>query len=106
MDPRTNDQFTQFLREKAAEAQAAIRYHPARFLGMLGEEGGFSTVNKLLAANTVSDGFTKLFMGGRLDLSIEALVVETKWRSYFDPDLVIKAEKKLHQSNYRFKSDQ
>lgn len=46
---------------------------------MLRSNGGYATVSKLLVSKTPSDGFTKLWEGGRLDLSIEALVVETEW---------------------------
>lgn len=103
MDMETDERFTAFLRAKAGEAKRAIGYHPTKFLGMLNAEGGFRTVKKLLGAPQVSDGFTKLFMGGRLDLSVEALVVESEWRQYFDLLLVARAEKTLRDAKYRFK---
>jgi 5-methylcytosine-specific restriction protein A len=103
MNMQMDNQFTEFLREKAAEAKLSIGYHPTKFLGMLGADGGFKTANRLLAAPQVSDGFTKLFMGNRLDLSVEALVVESKWRDFFEPALIAHAEKVLRRSNYPFK---
>jgi hypothetical protein len=102
MDKNQEAQFTNFLREKANEAERAIRYRPTYFLGMLEAEGGYRTARKLLSANKVSEGFTKLFMHRRLDLSVEALVVESKWRQYFDATLLALAEKRLQESGYQF----
>jgi hypothetical protein len=104
MDKNKEAEFTNFLREKAKEAERAIKYRPTYFLGMLEAEGGFQTARKLLAANNVSEGFTKLFIEHRLDLSVEALVVETMWRQYFDATLLARAEKRLQECAYRFVS--
>jgi 5-methylcytosine-specific restriction protein A len=93
---------TSFLRAKAAEAERAIRYRPNFFLGMLENDGGHLTVIKLLSATGVSEGFKKLWENQRLDLSVEALVVESEWRSAFDPILIARAEKRLSDVGYRF----
>jgi len=70
---------------------------------MLGADGGYATAIKLLSKKTPSDGFADLWKHGRLDLTVEAIVVETKWRSYFDEILVTRAEELLRKSNYAFK---
>lgn len=49
-----------------------------------------------------SDGFTTLWELGRLDLTCEAIIVETEWRRYFDDDLVARAEKLLRNMRYPF----
>jgi len=102
MDKNQEMQFTNLLREKAKEAEQRIRYRPTYFLGMLETEGGYRTALKLLSSNAVSDGFVKLWEHGRLDLSVEALVVETEWRQVFDPVLLALAEKKLKKAKYAF----
>lgn len=103
MDRESDEKFTVFLREKAAEADRAIKYRPNYFLGMLSSDGGFQTAVRLLAASKVSDGFTRLWESGRLDLSVEALVVESEWREHFEPVLLECAEKVLQQASYPFK---
>jgi 5-methylcytosine-specific restriction protein A len=103
MDKEYDARFTSFLREKAAEADRAIKYRPNYFLGMLSADGGFHTASKLLAAPKVSEGFTRLWEAGRLDLSVEALIVESEWRVHFDPVLVDRAEKVLAKVGYVFK---
>lgn len=70
---------------------------------MLANLGGYQTAVKLLSDPRLSDGFTKLWEHSRLDLSVEALAVETEWRSAFDPALLTQAEKKLSAAGYRFK---
>lgn len=102
VDKNREMQFTNFLFAKAKEAERTIDYRPTYFLNMLGAEGGYQTARKLLIANKISDGFIKLSMHNRLDLSVEALVVESEWRQYFDPILLSLAEKRLKQAKYPF----
>lgn len=102
MDRLEDEKFTRFLESKAAEAKQALKYNPNHFLAMLRSNGGYATVSKLLVSKTPSDGFTKLWEGGRLDLSIEALVVETEWGQFFDEKLLEQARYKLTQVGYEF----
>lgn len=102
MTPSEDLSFTAFLRQKALEAQE-LGYRPNQFLGMLGSEGGYLTVLKLLSKRTPSEGFTKLWELKRLDLTVEALVVESRWRSKFDDQLLMKAERLLSDVGYRYK---
>jgi 5-methylcytosine-specific restriction protein A len=101
MTPSEDVAFTEFLLQKAADAEA-LGYRPTQFKQMLGAQGGNATVRQLLAKGKPSDGFTRLWELGRLDLTVEALVVETKWRALIDPILVQQAERLLTQSGYRF----
>lgn len=102
MTSSEDQSFTAFLRQKALEAQE-LGYQPNQFLGMLGSEGGYRTVLKLLSKRTPSEGFTRLWELKRLDLTVEALVVESRWRSRFDDQLLMKAEKLLSDVGYRYK---
>ena len=103
MDKEQDEKFTIFLRKKATEAEKAIKYRPNYFLEMLASGGGFDTASRLLAAPKISEGFTRLWQSGRLDLSVEALVVESEWREHFEPVLLEHAEKRLRQAEYVFK---
>lgn len=102
MDSRENEEFTNLLRGAVGEAEK-LKYRPTTFKRMLDELGGFETVNRVLASGKPSDGFTKLWELGRLDLTCEAIIVETKWRRHFDANLLAKAEKLLGEMRYPFK---
>ncbi|MGA7778571.1 MAG: hypothetical protein WCA85_12805 [Paraburkholderia sp.] len=102
MDKHSNEWFTAFLREKAAEAKRDLKYDPRQFLSMLGADGGYLTVAKLVGGKNPSDGFVKLWESGRLDLSVEALVLETEWIRFFDEQLLKEAERKLKGAGYRY----
>ena len=102
MDNRENEEFTQYLTEAVRQAEQ-LKYYPNRFKGMLNADGGYETVKRILESGKPSEGFQKLWGLGRLDLTCEAIIVETKWRLYFDPELVARSENLLRQSDYQFK---
>jgi hypothetical protein len=56
-------------------------YNATRFLQMLTEHGGVETAQRLLPS--MSDGFTELWKRGRLDLTVEYLVVQPEWARLF-----------------------
>ncbi|CAJ4550192.1 putative restriction endonuclease [Burkholderia pseudomallei] len=103
MDRVDDIKFTDFLRQKAQEAHRALAYDPKQFLRMLGAEGGYATVSKLVSAKNPSFGFETLREHGRLDLSVEALIVETEWSRFFSDGLRKEAERKLRGVGYVFK---
>jgi hypothetical protein len=101
MDSRANEEFTLHLREAVREAEK-LKYFPSRFKAMIEAYGGFITVKNILASGRPSDGFQKLWELGRLDLTCEAIIVESKWRRYFDDDLLQRAEALLAGCKYVF----
>ena len=76
--------------------------YPANiFLGMLNNRGGRSTAKYLINAPKVSDGYTALYERGRLDLTVEALVIENKkWHELFEGEELVKARKRLIAYGY------
>lgn len=102
MSPAENEAFTNFLLQKVAEYEA-LGYRPTAFKKMLSSQGGEETVRQLLSKDRLTEGFSRLWELNRLDLSVEALIVESPWRPFFDNALLLKAEKLLKQSNYDFK---
>ncbi|WP_409307814.1 HNH endonuclease [Pseudomonas putida] len=100
MTPAEDDVFTAFLREKAAEAERAVKYRPNEFLKMLGSIGGYKAVVSLLTKSKVSDGFTRLYLERRLDLTVEAIVLESRWSRFFDEHLISSAERRLSKVGY------
>jgi hypothetical protein len=70
---------------------------------MLDERGGISTAKYLINAPKPSDGYTHLYERGRLDLTVEAMVIENDaWHELFTEEEVLKARRRL--KDYRYTS--
>jgi hypothetical protein len=53
---------------------------------MVVDRGGLETARYLLHAAKVSDGYTALWERGRLDLTVEAMILNSEWQSLFSDD--------------------
>jgi len=100
MDSNTDQRFTAFLVDAANRSQREAGYNPTLFRQMLGSDGGYRTAVRLLSANKVSDGFEKLWEKGRLDLSVEALILQPEWASYFAQELRSIAQKAIARCGF------
>jgi hypothetical protein len=77
-------------------------YNATIFLRMLSDKGGVATAKYLINALKPSDGYTHLYERSRLDLTVEATVVENpKWHPLFTGDEITKAKKRLVDYGYR-----
>ncbi len=65
------------------DAAAKLGYRPKYFLRMVGEHGGVAAAKRLLSAPEAQSGLTTLWELERLDISIEALVVQERWQPLF-----------------------
>jgi len=79
-----------------------IGYNPTRFIGMLneyreqyGENGSFQLANDLIQRADIPYGFDRLVELGRLDLSVEAIVLNGPWKQLFNDDVLEQARNKL-----------
>lgn len=70
-------------------------YTASYFLRMLSEHGGVETARRLVNADTPSEGFTRLWMMSRLDLSVEALILKPEWKSLFSDEERERARERL-----------
>lgn len=95
-------EFTQFLQDAVAQAKEG-GYPPNFFVDLIERKGAFLTVKELIARSKPSDGFFRLYSMGRMDLTCESIVVETKWRRFFDDDLLEIAEKRLTGANHKWR---
>lgn len=102
MDAQQNEEFTDYLRGAVRQAEA-LKYNPTRFKEMIEARGGYEAVKRILTSGKPSDGFVKLWRLGRLDLTCEAIIVESRWRQFFDDELIARAERVLTESRYPFK---
>lgn len=72
------------------DAKNDLSYVATRFIQMVSERGGLEAARQLLHAGNVSEGFTTLWERRRLDLSVEAHVLEPRFRALFtDEELEI-----------------
>lgn len=84
---------------EAAKSEAG--YTASAFLGMLGRLGGVLTAKQLINGTKPSDGYTALYERGRLDLTVEALVVgNEKWHALFSAEELARARKRLREYGY------
>jgi hypothetical protein len=86
-------------------AKDEAHYNATLFLRMLSEVGPFETAERLVTSNAPSDGFTALWERGRLDLTVEALVLQPRYRGLFDDDLLDAARRRLAEYGYDVTSE-
>lgn len=81
-------QFEEALIKKCEEGQKIDGYKATRFLQTLAKFGGVKTAKEIMRKNRLSDGFEKLQEAGRMDLTMEATIVEAKYGELFTDDEV------------------
>ncbi len=64
-------------------AKKECDYSATLFLRMVNTDGGLQAAKKLIAKSAVSDGFSNLAIAGRLDISMEALILREPWTQLF-----------------------
>lgn len=86
-------------------AKTEANYNATVFIRMLTDQGGLATAKYLINAAKPSDGYTNLYELGRLDLTVEAMVVQTpKWHPLFLEEELERARKRL--IDYRYDLDE
>jgi hypothetical protein len=81
-------------------AKSECDYNASRFLSMLVEHGGLQTAYLLLGSSVVSDGYVALWERKRLDLTVEALVVDERWAALFSEAQLKTASQRLLEYGY------
>ena len=87
------------------KAKEECDYNATRFLQMVANDGGLRTAQKLLAITTPSDGFVELWENRRLDLSMENLVLNPKYRSLFTDQKIEIARERLYAYGFTPKEE-
>jgi hypothetical protein len=98
-----NARFTRYLLD-AVQHALKLGYPANEFKKMLDGEGGFETVKRIVPKRAPSSGFFRLLELKRIDLTCEAIIVETEWRRFFDEDLLEIAEKRLRDFQYPYQA--
>lgn len=81
-------------------AKAEAGYNATRFLGMVVERGGVETARYLLHAPTVSEGYAALWERKRLDLTVEAMILQPEWQELFSDGERRTAVNRLREYGY------
>ena len=98
LEPEFDDAMMSIYRRAKTEAG----YTATRYLQMLSEHGGLGTARILLRASKVSEGYVALWERKRLDLTVEALIVDNaKFHPLFTAGEMDIARKRLAQYEYR-----
>jgi hypothetical protein len=104
MKPEENlhKEFTAAMIEIYRRVVKETGYKPTYFLQMVVETSGHEAAMHLIHAGQPSDGYTELFSRKRLDLTVEALVLQPKWKSLFTDEDRTKARKRLEDYRFEF----
>jgi hypothetical protein len=94
--------FENAMHQIYVRAKKEAGYNATIFLDMLHKQGGLATAKQLINAPKVSDGYTSLYEKGRLDLTVEAVLIDNpKWHVLFTPEEVARARKRLVEYGYQ-----
>jgi hypothetical protein len=97
--------FTEAMFDIYRRAKAEAKYNATIFLQMITDNGGRTTAKTLINAAQPSDGYTELYLRKRLDLTVEAVVVENpQWHSLFLSEELERAAKRLRAYGYEPKT--
>jgi len=77
------DQFHQQMIGIYRNALTQARYEAKQFLRMVTVQGGLAAAKALLHTPYLPDGFAELWQRGRLDLTMEYMLVQPPWNSLF-----------------------
>ena len=70
-------------------------YNPTYWQRMVSDHGAINAAKRLLTGSRASDGFTRLWELGRLDLSVESVILLPKYADLFTPDERAEARRRL-----------
>jgi 5-methylcytosine-specific restriction enzyme A len=88
------------LRRCVEECRAA-GYNPSYFVQMIDDRGALGACRKLINDNAPSEGFTKLWELGRVDLTVEAVALRSPYSGLFTQAERLKARHRLEEYGYR-----
>ena len=97
--------FQQELVDKMYRAKKECNYNPTRFNQMLARYGAIDTakrlINESIRTGNPSDGFTTLFLCGRLDLTMEDSVCDPQYAGFFSKEEIAQCKRLLGRAYER-----
>jgi hypothetical protein len=95
-DPDPTRAFAAVVHE-AIRTCIGLGYRPTYFMRMVDEQGPVSAARSLITASTTSEGFTRLYELGRLDLTVESIALRPEFASLFTVRELSAARARLNQ---------
>jgi len=89
------DKFHQAMIGIYVAAADECNYRAKAFLSMVVEMGGLAAAKQLLSTSEMQSGLLELFECGRLDLTVETLVLNDEYRELFTRGELAEAERRL-----------
>lgn len=97
---QNNKAFEERIRQMIVETKS-IGYNPTYFIRMAQELGAVSACKQLLNNKKLHDGLCRLWKEGRLDLTIENIILEPQWVNLFAETERKSARDKLRELSYK-----
>ncbi len=86
------------------KAKSECSYNATRFLQMVIKQTGIQAAKMLLHSKGLSEGFIELWKLKRLDLTMEAMIIENSiWHPLFTKEELSIAKKRLEDLRYKLK---
>lgn len=79
-----------------------IGYTPSYLIQMLNNNSAVNVARQLITKDTGTSGFIKLWEKKRLDLTIEALVIQEKYKELFTKEEIEISCNRLKEYGYKF----
>ena len=95
-------QFHDSMKDIYNRAKKECNYPATRFKQLVAEKGGVEAARSLILKDGGTDGFAKLWELGRLDLSVEALVLKDEYKELFTDQEREACTNRLKEYNYKF----
>ena len=98
-----NDRETRFhqrMLQVYEQAKAECDYTATRFRNRVLDQGGLKAAKALPGSGGYSEGLTRLWEEKRLDISMEATVLQDPWRELFTEEELAVARQKLDDLGY------
>jgi hypothetical protein len=92
--------FHERMQQIYEQAKNECGYTATRFLQLVNAEGGLNAAKMLLSAGGYSEGLTRLWEEKRLDISMEATILQEPWCKLFTDDELSVAQKTLEKLGY------
>jgi hypothetical protein len=80
---QTETEFHEAMVDVYRRAKAECSYDATRYLQMVATNGGLESAHRLLSDTNLQSGFVELWQCGRLDVTVEYLVLKQEWRTLF-----------------------
>ena len=92
--------FENAMKDIHYRAKKECKYNAERFNQMIDRRGALETARYLISKADGFDGFTNLYIVGRLDLTVEALVLDELYKDLFTKEEIENCRSKLERANY------